>query len=175
MPENIILVGFMGTGKTTIGRMLARSLGYPMVDTDQLIEESQGQSIPEIFAGHGEEAFRKLETATLSAFSDASHQVISTGGGIIVTPENRPLLKSLGYVVWLRTSPREILNRTSRNRNRPLLDTPNPMATITALLEERTPLYRESSHLSIETDHLNFEEIIAGITESARYYFSQES
>jgi len=171
--ENIILIGFMGTGKSTIGRQLSQTLSYPLVDTDQLIVERTGKTIPDIFAEQGEEAFREIETETLSSLTGSTHHIISTGGGIIGSPQNREILKTLGYVVWLVASPEEILDRTSRNTNRPLLNNEDPARTIRDLLAKRIPLYKEAAHLSIETDQLSFDEITTGIIESARYYFSQ--
>ncbi len=173
MTENIILVGFMGTGKSTIGRSLSQTLSYPVIDTDQLIEKQQGRSIPKIFEEEGEEAFRDMETALLKSLQDQSGHIISTGGGIIVREENRALLRKMGYVVWLVASPEEIHNRTSRNSNRPLLNNEDPAGTIRKLLELRIPLYKKCAHLAIETNQLNFDEITTGIIESARYYFSQ--
>ena len=171
MQRNIILIGFMGTGKSTIGRNLSRTFGYPLIDTDQLIVEQEGCPIPELFAQKGEESFRALETKVLQSLAKYSGHIIATGGGIIGRPENRRLLRELGYVVWLVANPQEILARTSRNSNRPLLNTANPQETIRKLLEARTPLYRETAHLAIETDQLSFDEVTTGIIESARYHF----
>ncbi|MGC6458581.1 MAG: shikimate kinase [Akkermansiaceae bacterium] len=171
MQRNVILIGFMGTGKSTIGRRLSRTFGYPLIDTDQLIMEQEGRPIPEIFADQGEQAFRDLETKVLQSLSKHSGHIIATGGGIIGRPENRALLRNLGYVVWLIANPAEILNRTSRNTNRPLLQTNDPEGTIHDLLEARTPLYHETAHLAIETDQLSFDEVTTGIIESARYHF----
>jgi len=173
MTENIILIGFMGTGKSTIGRSLSQSLSYPVIDTDQLIEKQQGLSIPKIFEEDGEEAFRDMETALLKSLLEQSGHIISTGGGIIIREENRELLRKMGYVIWLVASPGEIYKRTSRNNNRPLLNNEDPEGTIQKLLEARTPLYKDCAHLAIETNQLNFDEITTGIIESARYYFSQ--
>lgn len=175
MQRNIILIGFMGTGKSTIGRNLSQTFGYPLIDTDQMIVEQQGRTIPEIFEEDGEPAFRALETKLLHSLYKHSGHIISTGGGIIGSEENRRLLQKLGYVVWLRASPGEILNRTSRNSNRPLLNNDDPEGTIRRLLEIRNPLYQETAHLSIETDQLNFDEVTTGIIESARYFFSTPS
>jgi len=173
MTENIILVGFMGTGKSTIGRSLSQTLSYPVIDTDQLIEKQQGRSIPEIFEEEGEDAFRDMETALLRSLLNQSGHIISTGGGIIIREENRQLLRKMGYVIWLVASPEEIHNRTSRTNNRPLLNNEDPAETIRKLLETRIPLYKECAHLAIETNQLNFDEITTGIIESARYYFSK--
>jgi shikimate kinase len=174
MQKNIILIGFMGTGKSTIGRNLSQTFGYPLVDTDQLIVEQQGRSIPTIFKENSEEAFRDMETELLKSFIKHSGHIIATGGGIIGRPENRQLLRELGYVVWLIAHPTEILKRTSRNANRPLLDNDDPEKTIHDLLRVRTPLYRNAAHIGIETDNLSFDEVTTGIIESARYHFGTQ-
>lgn len=175
MQRNIILIGFMGTGKSTIGRNLSQTFGYPLTDTDHLIVEQQGRPIPEIFASEGEEAFRDIETNVLHSLHQHSGHIIATGGGIIGREENRKLLRELGYVVWLIAKPSEILDRTSRNSNRPLLNTPDPESTIRELLEIRTPFYRDTAHLGIETDNLSFDEVTTGIIESARYHFGSQT
>ncbi len=172
MQRNIILIGFMGTGKSTIGRNLSQVLGYPVMDTDEAIEQQEGCSIPEIFATRGEAAFRDLETALLASLHKHTGYIISTGGGIVGQPENRDLLKNLGYVVWLTADAEEIYRRTSRNSNRPLLNNDDPRKTIRELLDQRTPWYQETAHLTIETDTLNFNEVTTGIVESAQYHFS---
>jgi shikimate kinase len=174
MQKNIILIGFMGTGKSTIGRNLSQTFGYPLIDTDNFIVEQDGRSIPQIFEEEGEQAFRDMETKLLQSLNRHTGHIIATGGGIIGRPENRQLLRKLGYVVWLIARPAEILERTSRNSNRPLLNNEDPKKTIRDLLEIRTPLYRDTAHLGIETDNLSFDEVTTGIIESARYYFGTQ-
>lgn len=172
--QNIVLVGFMGCGKSTIGRELHQALGYPLFDTDQVIEEQTGKNIPEIFAQDGEDSFRQLETRLLEnlILQETSHSIISTGGGIVTRPENIPLLRKLGFVVWLCCSPEVIFERTSRNNNRPLLQCDKPMEVIRKLLSERDPAYQDASHLKIKNSNLEIDEITCGILESARYHFS---
>ena len=172
--ENIILIGFMGSGKSSVARDLSTALGYPVVDTDSLIIEKTGTSIPAIFEQDGEEEFRDLETAVLTELeqSGPSHRIVATGGGIIERRANRDVLKKMGFVVWLVVSPEEILRRTAKNRERPLLNTGNPEETIRHLLEKRVDFYRDTAHQEIETDDLTFPEITTGIVESARYFFS---
>lgn len=164
----------MGTGKSTIGRELSKMLSYPLVDTDHAIVKKAGKPIPQIFEEEGEEAFRAIETEVLEELAEKEGNIISTGGGIIVSEKNREILRKLGYVIWLAASPQEILDRTSRNSNRPLLNNDDPEGTITRLLEERTPLYQDASHLQIETDQLCFDEICNGIIESARYHYGTQ-
>lgn len=158
----------MGTGKTTVGRKVAKSLGFKFVDTDQLIVKRAGKPIPKIFEEDGEKAFRKIETEVLSECAGKSGQVISTGGGIVTQARNREILRTAGYVVWLRASADSIYDRVKRNRNRPLLKTENPKATIAKLLDERNDFYKESHDLAISTDGLTLEETCYGVTESAR-------
>jgi shikimate kinase len=166
--RNLILIGFMGTGKTTVGQHVARSLGFRFVDTDKLVVKQTGKPIPTIFEESGEDYFRGLETGVLRQCAEGSGQVISTGGGIVTRAENHPLLHEAGYVIWLKTSPEIIFERVRRNRNRPLLKTADPLQTIRDLLEVRKPLYEACADLSITTDHLTMEETCYGVTESAR-------
>lgn len=174
LPKNIILVGFMGCGKSTIGRKLEGLLGYPLVDTDHLIEEKTGDKVAEIFAKRGESYFRELEAAILMelAAPDAPRRIISTGGGIVTRKRNRALLKQLGYVVWLQAPVEIIIQRTARNRDRPLLNVDNPKDRIESLLSERKPMYAAAADLEVETVDLDAREIACGILESARYHFA---
>lgn len=176
-PKNLVLIGFMGCGKSTIGRELHDRLGYPLVDMDQLIEEKAGKSIPEIFKDDGEAHFRDLETSTLKELCqpDAPRRIISTGGGVIGREENRALLQDLGYVVWLKAPADVILQRTSKNKNRPLLQTENPMEQIESLMKVRDPLYEETAHLKLDTAGLDCDEVTTGIIECARYFFTTHS
>jgi len=171
--RNIVLVGFMGCGKSTLGRVLNQKLSYPLIDTDQVIEEQTGKSVADIFSEDGEESFRTMETKLLKDMlsSECNHHIISTGGGMVLRPENRELLQRLGFVVWLFCSAEETFERTSRNNNRPLLQCDDPMALITRMLGERGPLYEDAAHLKISTSGLEFDEISCGILESARYHF----
>lgn len=173
MLKNLVLVGFMGTGKSTIGRQLSKILGYPLVDTDARIVAEERRAISDIFASEGEEYFRDLETQLLRTLcQEQTHkQIISTGGGIVLREENRKLLRELGFVIWLVAKPETILERTSRNRERPLLDTEDPAGTIRQLLGEREAAYDSSAHLTLETSGLTFSEISTGIIESARYHY----
>lgn len=172
--RNILLVGFMGCGKSTIGRELHKSLGYPLIDTDPAIEEIQGQPISQIFEQVGEDAFRQMETKFIQGLIDkqTNRSIISTGGGIVTRPENIALLRQLGFVVWLTCTPEVIHQRTARNSKRPLLQCENPREVIANLLAQRTPLYEASSHLQINSSNLEIDEISCGILESARYYFN---
>ncbi len=162
----------MGCGKTTVGHLVAEKLHWPFVDTDALVVEEAGLSIPDIFEAEGEAGFRERETAVLARLANESQRVIATGGGIVTQPRNAPLLRSMGFVVWLSATEADICSRASRNRNRPLLQTADPRKTIHDLLEQRRPLYESFAHMAIETHGLEPEEIAYGVCESARHYYS---
>ena len=172
--KNIILVGFMGSGKSSIGRELHHNLGYELIDTDHVIEKQIGKPIPEIFEQEGEKAFRQYETALLEQLkqNQTTRHIISTGGGMVCSPQNRILLRELGFVVWLQCSSQAILERTSQNKNRPLLQCEDPMNAIQTLLSERSPFYHETAHMEVNTTGLSMDEISCGILESARYYYA---
>ena len=173
-PKNIVLIGFMGSGKSTVGRELHHRLGYQLVDMDQLIEQRAGKPITAIFAEDGEDVFREMETRLLEELCDpaAPRRIISTGGGVVGREANRRLLRHLGYVVWLHAPKAVILERTARNHDRPLLHSDDPAARIEALLEVRKPLYAEAAHLKVDTAGLDSGELATGILESARYFFT---
>jgi shikimate kinase len=173
-PENIVLIGFMGSGKTTVGRELQQRLGYPLVDMDQEIEQRADKPITAIFADEGEPVFRDMETELLRELNDpeAPQRIISTGGGVVMREENRQMLRSLGYVVWLQAPAEVILERTGKNRSRPLLQTEDPAEVIQRLMETRLPLYQETAHLKLDTAGLSCGEVTTGILECARYFFT---
>lgn len=172
--RNIILIGFMGSGKSTVGRELGKLLGYPLIDTDQQISKAETSTIPEIFATKGETYFRQRETSLIEQLNENNihHHIIATGGGLPMQTRNHPILRKLGYIVWLQADTDTILERTSRNNNRPLLQTADPRGTIETLLAERTPIYQEIAHLTIPTSGLDISETAHGILESARYFFA---
>ncbi len=170
--RNVILIGFMGTGKTSIGKRVAHSLGFAFIDTDELIVESRGKTISDIFTDEGEDYFRDLESDTLRNCSKRNNQVISTGGGIVLREGNRQMLAETGYVIWLKASADAILERVSRNHERPLLHTPDPLQTIKDLLLERDKMYSASADFTIDTDELSIDETTFGICESARVIFA---
>jgi len=169
------LIGFMGCGKSTVGRELQQRLGYPLVDMDQVIEQRADKSVSEIFASEGENVFRDMESDLLRELADSSglRRIISTGGGVVGREENRQMLKRMGYVVWLQAPVAEIVARTSKSRQRPLLETDDPEARISELLKTREPLYQECAHLKLDTNGLDSTELATGILECARYYYGQ--
>ena len=148
---NIFLVGLMGAGKTSVGRLLARRLGKTFYDCDHEIERATGVRIPVIFEIEGEEGFRARERRMLAELVHRAGVVLATGGGAVLAAENRALLKANGTVVYLCASPHDLWQRTRHDRNRPLLQTENPMATLVRLYDERDPLYREVAEVVIDT------------------------
>ncbi len=148
---NIFLVGPMGAGKTTIGRQLAEALGMDFVDSDQAIEERTGATIPWIFDVEGEAGFRKREKAMIDELTRRQNVVLATGGGAVLDPENRRHLQSRGTVIYLHADIDQLLERTRKDRNRPLLQTDDPRARLEALMAERDPLYREVADIILET------------------------
>ena len=139
---NIILTGFMGSGKTTVGKLLARHLHYLFVDTDHLVEERAGMSVKQIFETQGEAAFRRLETEIAGELGAGEGMVIATGGGLMLNPTNVRALEATGSVFCLAARPEEILQRVSRAQGaRPLLDTPDPLTRIVELIRDREKGY----------------------------------
>ena len=154
--NQIILTGFMGTGKTAVGLIVAKRLGRSFLDTDQLVEQKAGLSIPDIFERHGEEHFRDLETETLRdlAACEPGTLVIATGGGAVLREDNRRLLKKLGPVFLLRATAEEIYRRISKTGTRPLFNTSDPARTIAGMLKEREPCYRDCNYVIDTTARL---------------------
>lgn len=148
----VFLVGPMGAGKTTIGKLLAQTLGYPFKDSDREIEARTGADIPWIFDVEGEEGFRDREVAVLADLAAQGQQVIATGGGIIMRPENRSCLKVAGVVFYLTASIDQLLERTAKDKRRPLLQVSDPEARIRELVAIREPLYREVATHVIDTN-----------------------
>ena len=142
----------MGAGKSTIGRLLAKELRFPFKDSDKEIEQRTGADIPWIFDVEGEQGFRDREQAMLAELCDLGGVVLATGGGAVLRPENRQALRAGGRVVYLYTSVAQQLDRTARDRNRPLLRTADPGAVLRGLMEIRDPLYREIADIIVETD-----------------------
>lgn len=142
----------MGAGKSTIGRMLAQELKCSFFDSDRVIEERAGANIPWIFDVEGEDGFREREKAVIADMAQQNDIIMATGGGAVLRPENRAELASGGYVIYLHTSVDQQLERTCKDKNRPLLQTENPRAVLENLMAQRDPLYRQVCDLLIKTD-----------------------
>ena len=148
---NLFLVGPMGVGKTTIGRVLADSLGLEFFDSDREIEMSTGADIPWIFDVEGESGFRIRETRMIEQLTQGKNIVLATGGGAVISAENRERLKARGVVIYLRAPISQQIARTSRDKTRPLLQTANPEQKIRELMELREPLYQEVADMVVDT------------------------
>ena len=155
----------MGAGKSAVGRELSRRTGWPRHDTDEMIREKFGISIPDIFARHGEAAFRVAETTLLKTLKRGMAGIVVTGGGIILREENVRLLRGMGRIVWLDADEEILWQRASRHSTRPLLQTPDPQARFAELLRVRRPLYQTAADYRINTSSSNIarvtDEIIA--------------
>jgi len=147
----VSLVGLPGSGKTTVGRQLARRLQLPFVDSDHEIEVRIGCSIREFFEREGEARFRDIEEEVLDSLSQAPAKVLSTGGGAVLREANRRHLRERGRVVYLKSNPEELFRRLKHDSNRPLLQVADPLLKLKNLFAERDPLYREVSHFVLET------------------------
>lgn len=151
--DNLIFIGLMGAGKTTLGKHIAQTLGRPFYDSDHEICTASGVSIPTIFEMEGEQGFRDRETAMLKKLSEQNNIVLSTGGGAVLREENRRCLRENGTVVYLHTRPEILLERTRYDTNRPLLQVENPLAKLQELYDVRDRIYRETAHIIIESEN----------------------
>lgn len=164
---NLYLVGFMGTGKTTVGRAAGQKLGFQVLDSDHEIERLQGKTIPDIFAQDGEPAFRAMERAFIESGHPAQRTLVACGGGLVVQPGMLALLKSKGVVVCLHASLETILARTARHRNRPLLAVDDPEERIRTLYAAREPIYKQSGTV-ILTDSRPLNDIVSHLIRAWR-------
>jgi shikimate kinase len=172
--ENIFLIGPMGVGKSTIGRLLASSLDMPFFDSDREIEFATGADIPWIFDVEGEQGFRIREARMIETLSRRKGIILATGGGAILAPESRACLHERGTVVYLRASVAQQLERTGKDKNRPLLQTENPLVKIKGLFKIREPLYRETAHLIIDTSRRSPRTVSADIVRQLEAYWAQK-
>jgi shikimate kinase len=160
----ISLVGLPGSGKSTVGRQLARRLGLPFIDSDPEIERRIGCSIREYFEREGEERFRDAEESTIADITQTHQGVLSTGGGTVLRPANRACLRATGHVIYLRSSPEEVFKRLRHDRNRPLLQVGDPLQRLKDLFALRDPLYRETAHFVVETGRPSVATLVNMIT-----------
>jgi shikimate kinase len=176
MLPNFVLVGFMGCGKSTIGRRLASSTGHRFVDTDDLIVKDQGKTIPAIFAEHGEEEFRAIERRIVADLVGLAGIVLSTGGGAILDPANREALKKTGIVIWLDADPDVLFERAMRSGRRPLLQTADPRASFDSLLASRRAIYESLADIRFDSSGIQHEEVARKILELAmRHHHTRDS
>lgn len=166
--HNIILIGFMGAGKTSVGQKLAARMGTTLIDTDQIIESQEKMSISRLFETRGEEVFRSLETEVLKKLLvEAENQVISVGGGLPLKEENRVLLRELGLVCYLQVKPETVVKRLAGDTVRPLLQGENVSQRVETLLNSREPVYLEAAHETVRVDDQTLDEIAEEIMRRA--------
>lgn len=166
IPSRLYLVGPMGAGKTTIGLKLAEYLNKRFVDSDKEIEQNTGANIPLIFELEGEDGFRKRETNILQELSEYEDVVIATGGGAVIRDENREIMRQSGFVIYLYAPLDMLVERTAKDRNRPLLQNGNPRETLAKLLEQREPFYRDVANLVYETSNKSVRSIVTELVKA---------
>jgi len=173
LPLNFVLIGFMGSGKSSIGRILATKLGFQLVDTDAMVVEAAGMQITDLFAWKGEETFRDYESKALQCLADRPVRgtVISTGGGVVIRPQNVAMLHQLGFVVLLTAQEDVLFERVSRNKARPLLHTPNPRETLSQLLAARASLYAAAADFTLDTSTHSHTQAADAVIAEARVRF----
>lgn len=169
-PNNIVLIGPMGAGKSTIGLLLSKVLKIPFVDIDHEVEARAGADIPWIFDKEGEKGFRKRESNILLELSRRQGIVLATGGGAILSEQNRSILQSTGVVVYLAASIEQQLARTAKDKHRPLLQTKNPRDVLTQLMEQREPLYKEIAQVVVTTDRRSPRLVVKEILQKAEQF-----
>ncbi|MBL8014175.1 MAG: shikimate kinase [Candidatus Omnitrophica bacterium] len=168
MKKNLVLIGFMGTGKSSIARILSRKLGVPMVSIDDLIENREGKKIAEIFKDSGESYFRSVESQVVRDVANHESAVIDCGGGVVLNPQNMLALKKSGVLIHLTCGPEEILRRIKLQPQRPLLDVADPLAKINELLQERQPYYSQAD-ISMDTTDGALEKAAEEIIKKVRH------
>ena len=158
LSANIVLVGFMGTGKSAVGRVIAQKLEFHFIDTDDVIEQTSKAKISDIFAEHGEDYFRDLESQAVKSVALMKNQVVATGGGVVLRSSNIDLLRTGGPIFCLNATPKAIWDRVRSSRSRPLLRGPEPLKKIETLLDKRAPYYALADH-QIETTGVSVERV----------------
>ena len=173
--SNVFLVGPMGAGKSTIGRQLAALLKKDFLDVDHEIERRTGAAIPLIFEIEGESGFRRREALVVDELTRKTNVVLATGGGAVLDPDNRKALRERGSVVYLRAEIDILVERTRRDRNRPLLQTPDPRAKLEEIMRVREPLYRATAHVIIETDRRNPQMVARDVADNLKSLWQNEN
>lgn len=163
LSHNIFLIGLMGAGKTTVGRQLAQQLNRPFFDSDLVICERTGVSIPTIFEVEGEDGFRNRETAVIDELTAQNNIILATGGGAVMRETNRTMLQNRGLVVYLHATPKVLLERTRYDKNRPLLQVANPLEKLNELYRLRDPVYRAAADFVVEAGFGGSQKTIAQI------------
>ena len=166
-PRSVVLIGFMAAGKTAVGRALAAELGFEFCDTDDMVAAASGQTVEEIFAANGEEAFRELEREAVMRAAAKPGRVIACGGGAVLSVRNYGVLKGAGPIVYLRTTADELIARLGRGEGRPLLGG-DPAEAVPRLLSERTPAYETAADVTVDTDGRTPEDVAGEIAERVR-------
>ncbi|MET0046090.1 MAG: shikimate kinase AroK [Candidatus Thiodiazotropha sp. 6PLUC3] len=161
--QNLFLIGPMGAGKTTVGRQLAEYFRKEFIDSDQEIQRRTGVDIPTIFEGVGEKGFRLREQEVINELTARDGIVLATGGGAVTNEENRKVLSSRGLVIYLHCTVEQQYERTHRDKNRPLLQTDDPKSKLKSLMEERDPLYRQTSDILVSTEGRNTQAVVQDI------------
>lgn len=176
MKNNIVLIGFMGCGKTTIGKALAEELEYTFIDTDEYIEKCAGKTINEIFATNTEEYFRDMETETITdLMAKTDHSIVSTGGGLPLREVNADVLKKNGFVIYLKVSAETVESRLQGDTTRPLLQGDDVSLKIHKLLDYRDPLYEYGAHMVIHVDNKTVDELVEEIRRNYKLMSLKES
>gem|GEM_PF-762070 len=168
--SNLILIGFMGSGKTSMGKQLARYLKREFIDTDQCIVKKTNRTISQFMEEAGEEAFRAIESEVLEELLGRKKIVLSTGGGIILNPKNQDLLRQLGIIIWLNATSDKLFERVRRNAWRPLLQVEHPRHTFNQLLAERSAIYEMLSDIKIDTTDLSYTQTLETIIEKVSFH-----
>ena len=167
--SNILLVGMMGAGKTTVGKSLASCLNKTFIDSDHEIQKRTGVKIPVIFDIEGEAGFRKREAEMLRELLKIDNMVLATGGGVILNMENRKLLRQNGTIVYLQTTVDDLWHRTRHNKNRPLLQTLDLQAKLAELYDQRDPIYREIAHIVVESGKQSIRQMVKLLVQQLAY------
>ena len=165
MLPNIVLIGFMGCGKSSVGRRLASLTGHRFVDTDELVAKAENKSIPEIFASGGEESFRDIEERVLADLVGVAGIILATGGGAVLRESNLASIKKIGAVAWLDADPDTLFERASRSQRRPLLQTENPRKTFDELLASRRAIYGDAADFRFDSTGLAHDIVAKSILE----------